>query len=297
MGKMTNGFDLNQFTPFINSSIDYVQNSLIPALFVGDPMAIAIVGIISIILLVVVFKVSGIVYALLKRIFLFLIVGFSLYFFLLNYADKLMQEGLTGQLIVFGVIGIALGLIALLFALTSVGKHAKEVRKRKAVQIEEEVEEEIEKAVEPGAPAVRPTQITQPEMLTEQALRTPGRIVSSLKNDRSLLAVLSYVIIAQFGVFSGVTLSAPNVSVGIALFIAFFIGAFVFIKTTYHKYKTGIKHLITASVFGVALSILLGHYWALIPLEQLLSLNYFQSTSLVAFVTGIAVSLLMGSKD
>lgn len=288
--------DLNQFTPVLEGSIDYVQNIFTPSLFAGDPTAIAIVGIISIIFLVVVFKVTGVIYTLLKKIFLFLIIGFSLYFFLATYADKLMQEGLTGQLIIIGVVGIAVGLIALIIALAAVGKHAKKAGMKKAEEIEEGVEKEVITAAEPSAPAVRPTQIQQPEMLMKQALTTKN-IYESIKNDRSLLAVLSYVIIAQFGVFSGITVAAPTVGVGIGLFIAFFIGAFVFIKTTYHDYKRGVVHLFIASIFSVTLSILLGHFWVSIPLEELLSMSYFTSNSLVAFVTGIAVSLLMGSKD
>jgi hypothetical protein len=40
---------------------------------------------------------------------------------------------------------------------------------------------------------------------------------------------------------------------------------------------------------------MLGFFWGGIPPEQLLSLNYFTSDALVALVTGLALSLFMGS--
>ena len=80
------------------------------------------------------------------------------------------------------------------------------------------------------------------------------------------------------------------------VFVVFMLAAFIFIKTSYHSYVKGVTHLIVAAVVGIALSVLLGHYWASIPLETLLSLDYFRTDALVAFLTGTAVSLFMGSK-
>ncbi len=51
-----------------------------------------------------------------------------------------------------------------------------------------------------------------------------------------------------------------------------------------------------ALVVVVILSGLLGHVWGGDSFNELLSVAYFISDSLVAFVTGIAVSLFMGSK-
>ena len=56
-------------------------------------------------------------------------------------------------------------------------------------------------------------------------------------------------------------------------------------------------NLAVALIIGFALSVLLGHFWGGIPLEILLSMEYFTTDSLVAFVTGISVALFMGSKS
>jgi uncharacterized membrane protein len=161
--------------------------------------------------------------------------------------------------------------------------------------VEKEVVAELKKNLKVQAtPAITPTQVQQPAMLSKQVL-LPKNLLQSF-NDRSLLAVLSYMVVAQFGVFSGVTIGAPNQMVGMIFFGLFLVAAFVFIKTTYHNYLTGLRHLIIALVFGFALSVVLGHVWATIPLAELLSTAYFTSNSLVALVTGLAISLFMGSK-
>jgi len=47
----------------------------------------------------------------------------------------------------------------------------------------------------------------------------------------------------------------------------------------------------------LGLSIVLGNLWAEIAIEQLLSVDYFMTPALVAAVTGVAISLFMGSKE
>lgn len=51
---------------------------------------------------------------------------------------------------------------------------------------------------------------------------------SSLKNDRSLGAVLAYLVIAQFGVYSSMTIPAPSFQVGVAFFAIFIIAGLFF---------------------------------------------------------------------
>jgi hypothetical protein len=48
-------------------------------------------------------------------------------------------------------------------------------------------------------------------------------------------------------------------------------------------------------LIGGILSLILGYFWGGIPLDQLFSLNYFATDALVALITGIALSLFMGS--
>lgn len=284
---------------FLDEFLAYFSNTFLPSILEGDPTSIAILGIAVLIFLAVFFKLSEVVYRFVKRFFLFIVVIFSLYFFVLNFGDKIFSEQPDLVIVAAGALGLLIGLIAFVISVFSIHKSYSQVSSSKESKVEmEEVNfdsKPSKKIVTTTAPNVRPSQIQQPDFLTQQFLAGKS-FRESIQDDRSLLAVLSYSIIAQFGVFSGVTLSAPTVEVGMIFFAVFFVGAFIFIKTSYHSYSRGVMHLIFAFGFGVILSVLLGHFWATIPLEEMLSINYFTSPSLVALVTGIAVSLLLGSK-
>ncbi|MCK9580828.1 MAG: hypothetical protein M0Q92_10330 [Methanoregula sp.] len=120
--------------------------------------------------------------------------------------------------------------------------------------------------------------------------------VTSLKNDQSLGAVIAYLVIAQFGVFSSMTIPAPSFQVGVAFFALFIIAGLFFIHFTYRDYRTGLRHLVSAILVGAIIAIVLGHFWGNIPLDQLISPAFFESSALVALVTGLALSLFMGGK-
>ena len=227
-----------------------------------------------IVFVLLLFKVARWIIALIKSILLLALIVVSGYLFVTSFYDKLSIEALTTmplQTLLMGALGGIVLLLSLVVAILSLKRTAK-------------------KRPEP-APEIEPTTIQQPKMLTTQALK------NQLRNDRSLLAVLSYVIIAEFGIFSSKTFPAPNPQTGFAFFLVFFIGAFIFIKTSYKSYVRGVAHLLVALTFAFTLSIFLGHFWALIPLETLLSFNYFGTTAMVAVITAIAVSLLMGSRS
>ncbi|MFH1588789.1 MAG: hypothetical protein ABIA76_05630 [Candidatus Diapherotrites archaeon] len=262
--------------------INYAQNFLNNVL-AGDPTSIILLAIIAIILLVVVFGISAFLFGLIKRFFLFIVVGLSAYFFVSNYWEKISSQDMTIQLAVIGLIGLAFAIAAVATAVMSIKAHAKK-------------RQDYKEPEEHKAPEFTPTQLQQPQAYTTQAL-TPQNLYNSIKDDRSLLAVLSYIIIAQFGVFSSKTISAPNPTTGMIFLVVFMVGAVIFIKTTYRSYLKGISHLVIASIFGLILSGILAIYWAEFPLETILSIQYFQTDALVAFVTGIAISLLMGSKN
>lgn len=277
--------------------LDYFFSTVLPGVLSGDPASIVIIGIIVIVLLAVVFKISQILYSLIKRFFLFIVIAFSLYFFAVNFQDRIFSDSPDLIIVGIGVLGLLVGLVAFAISLFSVHLSFSKFRKSASIIVEDlPLPSKEQKQSGPTAPIVRPSQLQQPDYLSQQFL-TQASFSESVRNDRSLLAVLSYAIIAQFGVFSGVTISAPSLEVGIAFFAAFFVGAFIFIKTSYHSYVRGVTHLVLAAIFGFGLSIILGHFWGTIPFEELLSLNYFTSNALVAFVTGIAISLLMGSKN
>ena len=270
---------------------DYVTIRLVPGILNGQAFEIIVGFLLALILLMILYKGTQLMYNFIKRFFFFLFIILVLWLFLRNFGHKIFTQNPDPVIAIIGIIGLLLGLAAFIISVFSLKHHAIQMTTKGTVPVEEEIT-----VKEPSAPAIKKTQIQQPEMLAEQAL-IPKDFYGHLKTDRSLLAVISYIIIAQFGVFSGITVSAPNVGVGLVFFAVFFIAAFAFIKISYHDYKRGVMHLVTASFFGAALSIVLGHFWVEVPLETLLSIRYFETPSMVAFVTGIAVSLLLGSKD
>jgi hypothetical protein len=300
----------SNFTVILQNHKEFVFNQFWPALMALDPVAIALLGIVLIVLVAVLFvvvKLFAWILSLLKRFILFLFVVISLGGFLLRFEEDLLAEPPNYSLIAVGVFGAIFAVIALVISILSLKKYWVETRALKAravkegvkvaVEVEEEQQQKAELEQEAMADTsleITPTQVQQPQLFTKQAL-DPRNLRKSLQ-DRSLLAVLSYIIVAEFGVFSSVTIAAPNSTVGFGFFVAFMLAAFIFIRTTYYSYAVGLGHLAVGAIFGIVLSIALGHLWVGTPLELLLSLEYFATNSLVAFITGLAVSLFMGSK-
>jgi hypothetical protein len=294
------------FNLFIQNPVGFFWAELYPALMNLEPAAIAILGILLILLLVwVVLLVQFFAWllSLMKRFILFLVVIASLIVFFLRFQDELLMQPPNYALIAAGAIGVVFAFIALLISLLSIRREwatAKamevgKIKERMREAVEEELAEELEKKAKLQArPEITPTQAQQPQLFSKQALR-PKNILGSF-HDRSLLAVLSYIVVAEFGVFSSVTVAAPSATAGLGLFVAFMVAAFIFIRTSYYSYVVGIRHLAIGAAFGIALSIVLGNIWVGTALETLLSLEYFATNSLVAFITGLAVSLFMGSK-
>ena len=291
---------------FIADPVNYVIGEFFPALIEFDPVALTVSGIVVIVffvLLILVVKFFAWLLSLIKRFILFIIVAGSLMAFFLRFQVEILAQPPNYTILAVGAVGVVFAIIAFAISLFSLSHHWREAKSKRLGEIKQDMREVVEKEVVAelkknlkvkATPAITPTQVQQPSMLSKQAL-LPKNLLDSF-NDRSLLAVLSYMVVAQFGVFSGVTIGAPNQAVGMIFFGLFLVAAFVFIKTTYHHYLTGLRHLIIALVFGFALSVLLGHVWATIPLAELLSTAYFTSNSLVALVTGLAISLFMGSK-
>ena len=288
----------------IQNPLNFFWTEFYPALIALEPSALiafAIALIVLFVLIVIAAKFFAWVLSLLKRFILFLIVAASLIVFFLRYRTELLAQPPNYTLVAVGAIGLVFAFVALAISLASIKRHWTEANRIRIGAVEEEIREAVEEELEEGlakaasaAPAITPTQVQQPQMFTKQALH-PRNIMQSF-HDRSLLAVLSYIIVAEFGVFSSMTVSAPSPLIGLGLFAAFMAAAFIFMKTSYHDYSKGVQHLAIGTVFGIALSIALGYLWVATPLNLLLSLEYFATNSLVAFITGLAVSLFMGSK-
>jgi len=234
----------------------------------GNVFAVSILLILFYITVIVINKLTDIILLLLKRLILLAIVSLAFYQFLQFLDAKLGAEGLTVDTIIFGGAGFIVGCIALFIAVHAAFSSLIKVRPGKKVVTKEEVEEPSKRIIS----------------------------MSALKEDRRLGVVIAYLVVAEFGVISSKTVAAPNVNVGVLFFAAFMIAALFFIYQSYRDFKTGIRHLLVALFVGGILSIVLGYFWGGYPLNELLSEMYFVSDSLVAFVTGIAVSLFMGSR-
>ncbi len=117
-----------------------------------------------------------------------------------------------------------------------------------------------------------------------------------LTKDNSIGMVIISLAVAEFGVFSSKTIAAATVDTGIVFFILFMIAAFVFIKLTYHNYRTGLWHFGVAFMIALAMTFLLGYFWAGIPIETLTTDKFFSSEALVALITGLSLSLFMSGK-
>lgn len=278
MANYTAVFQQNPLLNSTNSSIasmEFVRAYIdsIPSLMQqGDLVAIILGLIFFFIVLVIINKLSSILLVVIKRTIVFVITFLILYTYVPVFINKIMIEGFTIQNILIGVAGTIVCLVAFSIASIELFKDAKKVVKQK-----QEMQPESE------------------EVIIEQ--RDDGSFTfQSLTKDKSLLNLLTYLTVAQFGVFSSVTLAAPNVKIGLSLLVLFVIASLIFIKQSYKDYKRGLVHLAIAFIVGFVLSLLLGTMWGNQTISQLLSIEYFSSDSLVALITGMAVSLFASSK-
>jgi hypothetical protein len=284
--------------------------SIPSAILQGDIFALTITLIAFFIAVVIINRLTGLLIIVLKKIILLIIVTLAFWQFITLFYARVTTEGLTDDIIIFGAVGFVIGFIAISISLyvairsfydarTSLPRPESGVQARTG---DPQTFADISSR-SGGMPFIHPTVPTPDATLAGESGN--GSIISnmketlsisSLKNDRSLGAVLAYLVIAQFGVYSSMTIPAPSFQVGVAFFAIFIIAGLFFIHFTYNNYLTGLRHLIMAILVGTTIAIILGHFWADIPLDQLLSPLFFQSDALVALVTGLALSLFMGGK-
>jgi hypothetical protein len=279
----------------------------------GDVLAILIFFILIYIAIWVIQKLTTVLVKVLKKVFLLIVVGLAFYEFLIVLLEKIRLEGWTGDTLVFGIAGFVIGFaafaIALYVALHSIRAfHRGEELPGEAPGAEITTPVTAPSAGGPGQPTVReepaagesaPQTVTPEEKtVKKESLGTKFRdeiSLSALKSDKRIGAVVAYIIIAEFGVFSSKTTHAPNIETGLIFFGGFMLASLIFVRLTYHDYYRGLRHLGAAVLIGGILSLILGYFWGGIPLDQLFSLNYFATDALVALITGIALSLFMGS--
>ncbi|MFN6992413.1 MAG: hypothetical protein ACK4MM_06825 [Fervidobacterium sp.] len=247
----------------------------------GDVAAITISFILFFTGLVVINKITSVLLSLIKKIIFFLITGIAVYYFFKSFLIRTSMTGLTMDNIIFGLAGSLIGLIGLGLSFYWLSKSFREdVLKNKTkltkltdLKAKEDIVEKNEKHI----------------LFSDASFNL-------LKQEKSILSIIIYLTIAEFGVFSSPTIAPPNPQIGFIFFLIFLTASIIFIKKIYSDFKLGLTHFSIAIFFGFILSIILGYFWGNFPLSELLSLRYFASHSVVALITGIAVSLFMSSR-
>lgn len=274
--------------------VDFVQTyaySLSQLIRQGDIFAITISSIIFFVSLVIINKLTSLMLAFIKRVILFFLTSLAVYYFGAEFLVKLNTFGPTTEVILFGVIGALVGILGMFlssyYLYTNIRQSIQRVKKGKyELPTLETLKGEAEK----------PTKTEEKSVLTTEIRSLKDELsLQLIKQDKNLLAVLVYIIIGEFGVFSSPTV-VPSPQAGIVIFAIFILGTLLFVKQTYKNFSRGLSHLIIAFIFGLIISLLLGYFWGSYPLSILFSLNYFGTSCLVALITGMAVSLVMSSK-
>lgn len=194
--------------------------------------------------------------------------------------------------VLIGGLVLALGFVAILLSLYFVVFHTKKTVKHKKAKeaIEKGEEAELEEA---GGTAK--VGLKEPDI--KEAFSITGLRKGVEEGKHTLTTMFVYMLIAEFGVFSSPTLSAPSVPVGIGLLVAFFIGVSVYLFRSSEHPIASLKLLFFASILGFILSVLLGVYFAQLGWDVVLSPQYFSEDTLIAFLTGVALSLFMAGKE
>ena len=297
-------FDLNAL---FNSAFSYASADLAPKAMQGDVRTIALIAIaliICFVLLILVVELLAWFAGLTKRFLLFFIVGASTVLFAASLCNRAIAGIGDPMVIAIGAAGAIFGAISLAIAALSIKNEFERTKAEKiadlkramltaaASQFEQHLENEGE--AEPQAAAPFAGQRTgQPAAGQKAANKT----IALLLDERGVLALLSYMVIVELGVLSSLLTALPNELAGIALLILLLAGALIFIKSNYIDYLGGLKRLLIALAIGAILSAAFAAVWAAIPLSEILSLNYFKTSALIAFALAIAAALILGTRD
>jgi len=294
--------DLSSITSFQQQAFEYLY-SLPDEVMQGNVFAIVISLTLIFIAITIIQKFTTLLIFVLKKVFLLIIVALAFSVFIRMFALRIATEGITADTLIFGAAGVVIGIVATVIALYVAFRSIRTLQREPAhgalppLPVNEEM---------PATPSLhdddagfREKEVPPAERsFLEPALQKINKenlSLESLKSDKHIGVVIAYIIIAEFGVFSSKTIAAPTISAGLMFFFIFLLASVVFIRMTYHNFWKGFQHLIAALVIGGTLSIILGYFWGAIPLDQLLSLSYFTTDALVALITGLALSLFMGS--
>jgi len=260
----------------INSTLGYLF-SLSALIMQKDYFAIMVSLILLYAFIALINKISLVFLVVAKKTISLLVTILALVLIYSKFTYSLGTEGFSFNTLIIGLVGIVITILGTIITFYAFFSHTREAISVKHGEI--------------------PTLEEKPELdLNHIKSFKTFFSLDSLKNDKSLLSVLTFLVVAEFGVFSSATISAPNVQIGVIMFLIFMIFSFVFIKQSYKDYKKGLTHIVITFVLGVILAVILGHSWAGIPFSILFSMQVFATESLVALISGMALSLFAGSR-
>ena len=276
---------INNFIPGSENVVDFVINYLFSLPFLvtqKDYFAIMVSLILIYLIVSLINKISTIFLLVAKKGISFIITILALFLIYSKFMENLSLEGFSTNTIIIGLVGILTAILGTIISFYSVFSHTKSAISHRREGGLAEPEDFIE---------------DKPELdLNHMKDFKTFFSLDSLKNDKSLLSVLTFLVVAEFGVFSTKTISAPNAASGLIILLIFLVLSFAFIKQSYNEYRRGLTHIIITFTLGSILAIFLGHYWEGIPFSTLFSLELFTTDVIVALMSGMALSLFAGSR-
>ena len=294
-------FDLNSI---VYNSLDFAAREIVPKALQGDIGAIAAIGITAIVLIVAVIffvELPAWILGLAKRFFLLALLAVSAIFFLSSFNEKLLAGQADAVIAALAVIGVLSAVVAFMILIISI---KRQVLKPKAEKISELKKIMMDAAaVEFKEGEARAFAAEEKPSITVAATEQPVKIAKPMRtkilsffNEKSALAAFAFVIVFELGVSSGFTVSMPDETIALAALGLCLLASLVFIKVAFQSFLIGLHYLFFALFFGSAFAIALGHFWAGIALQELLSLAFFKTSSFTAIIAGLVASMLLGSK-
>lgn len=280
----------------------------------SDPVLIIGIIVVALLLHELFPRATRVAWRIFKQLMMTGIAAYAL-FYLWNFFNEEAAkaggyENVPVAMLALAAIGIGIGIMAVaqgikqILSLT-IRTGAEAVREVGASQAAERLRKRVSaRAHAPAAaraPAPAAARAPQREEYGEVGIeeKIASKVAAKLKKpeeEKSLLSLLVYMVVAQFGVFSKAAIAAPDPFTGFAFFVLFVGGAALYMRRSYRDFTVGLKHLAYVLVAGFVLSVLLAIYWINLPAAQLLSFNYFKTGALVALVTSVAVTLVLGGK-
>ncbi len=295
-------FDLNSM---VYNSLDFAAREIVPKALQGNMGAIAAIGIAALVLIIAVIffvELPAWILGLFKRFFLLALLAVSAIFFLSNFNEKLLSGQADAVIAALAAIGILSAVIAFAVLIISIKRQvlkpkAEKISELRKIMMEAAAAEFKEGEAQPFADAEEKPAITV--AATEQPVKIAlpmGAKILSFFNEKSALAAFAFVIVFELGVSSGLAVSMPNEAIALAFLGFCLLAALVFIKVAFQSFLIGLRYLFFALFFGSVFAIALGHFWAGIALQELLSVSFFKTSSFTAIIVALVAGMLLGSK-